>query len=133
MVSTPEGLARVELVEEDRVVVRMCDVPPYKGHRAFKESELVPLDEEKDSPASEAIKKATDADSTPEHYRVPGFGSVRDYTAAVLDRDSGIWRSSVEAVRADVLEYVSRAPRKGGVDDLKKARRCLDEMIARLG
>lgn len=70
--------------------------------------------------------------AVPEHYSLPGIGSVRDVTSAVLDRDAGIWPPSVEAVRADVVEYVVRAPRKAGVEDLRKARRCLDEMIGML-
>lgn len=69
----------------------------------------------------------------PGHYEVPGIGTVRDVTSALLDRDAGIWPPSVEAVRADVIEYVARAPRKAGVEDLRKARRCLDEMIGMLG
>ena len=73
------------------------------------------------------------APTAPAHYDVPGIGTVRDVTSALLDRDAGIWPPSVEAVRADVVEYVARAPRKGGVDDLRKARRCLDEMIGMLG
>lgn len=70
--------------------------------------------------------------AVPEHYRLPGVGSVRDVTSAMLDRDAGIWPPSVEAIRADVVEYVVRAPRKAGVEDLRKARRCLDEMIGML-
>lgn len=92
------------------------------------------------SAADNAAKFAIDAAkamtsrkcAVPEHYSLPGIGSVRDVTSAVLDRDAGIWPPSVEAVRADVVEYVVRAPRKAGVEDLRKARRCLDEMIGML-
>ena len=77
--------------------------------------------------------KLGQAPTAPAHYVVPGIGTVRDVTGALLDRDAGIWPPSVEAVRADVIEYVARAPRKAGVEDLAKARRCLDEMIGMLG
>ena len=72
-------------------------------------------------------------DAVPEHYRLPGVGSVRDVTSSVLDRDAGVWPPSVEAIRADAVEYLLRAPQQGGADDLRKARRCIDEMLARMG
>lgn len=72
-------------------------------------------------------------DAVPDHYRLPGVGSVRDVTSSVLDRDAGVWRPSVEAVRADAIEYLMRAPKKGGAEDLRKARRCIEEMLAMMG
>ena len=45
------------------------------------------------------------------------------------------WLTKVEFVghlRGVVLEYVSRAPHKNGIDDYRKAIRCLEKLVALL-
>lgn len=68
----------------------------------------------------------------PNYYKVPGYGTVRDFTSAIADRDRLHVAPSVNNIRCDAIEYLARFPQKNGVEDLKKARRCIDEMIERL-
>lgn len=75
---------------------------------------------------------SNETNEVPAYYRLPGGGSVRDFTAKLSDRDQGIMLASINNIRADAIEYLARFVRKGGVEDLKKARRCIDEMIERL-
>ena len=68
----------------------------------------------------------------PNYYKVPGYGTVRDFTSALADRDRLHVAPSVNNIRADAIEYLARFPQKNGVEDLKKAARCIEEMIERM-
>lgn len=69
----------------------------------------------------------------PKYYVVPGFGTVRDFTGAVADRDRYVIKPSEENLRCDAIEYLVRFPHKGMKEDVKKAIRCLEELLERMG
>ncbi len=71
---------------------------------------------------------AENVDNVPEHYRVDGFDTMA-FIDAVIDRDCDVERPSTAKNRAEVLAYVVRAPRKGGLADYKKAQDYLGRII----
>ncbi|MCG3401709.1 DUF3310 domain-containing protein [Staphylococcus massiliensis] len=61
----------------------------------------------------------------PKHYMIGDF-EVKDIVAQVLDRYE---QGSVAHNVGSSLEYLMRAPLKNGLEDLKKARKCIDYSI----
>jgi hypothetical protein len=62
----------------------------------------------------------------PSHYKQGGIECIEAIKAATGDRFIGyVW--------GNVLKYLWRWPKKGGVDDLKKARWYLDRLIKEVG
>ena len=70
------------------------------------------------------------SDERPSHYRRGGY-ECRDVEAALL-ADSDV-PPMVAHLWADAFEYLWRWDLKGGAADLRKARRCVDEMLGMLG
>ena len=66
----------------------------------------------------------------PSHYRRGGY-ECRDVEAALLS-DTGV-PPMVAHLWMDAIEYMWRWDLKGGAADLRKARRCLDEILGMLG
>lgn len=56
----------------------------------------------------------------PTHYAVPGQGTM-GFICDVLDRDSDVETPSQAFMRGNAMKYLIRAPRKGGVEDYRKA------------
>lgn len=72
------------------------------------------------------IKQAThDPVNKPSHYML-GDIEVKDIIAIVADK---YHKGSVAHNVASALEYQMRAPGKNGLEDIKKARKCLDFAI----
>lgn len=69
------------------------------------------------------------SDDDPKRYELPGVGSVWDVETAWAKRDGSLVDPYVYAACTDAIEYVIRHPRKGGIEDLKKARDCLNAAI----
>ena len=70
------------------------------------------------------------SEERPSHYRRGGY-ECRDVEAALL-ADSEV-PPMVAHLWADAFEYLWRWDLKGGATDLRKARRCVDEMLGMLG
>lgn len=72
------------------------------------------------------IEQAThDPVNKPSHYML-GDIEVKDIIAIVADK---YHKGSVAHNVASALEYQMRAPEKNGIEDIKKARKCLDFAI----
>lgn len=71
-----------------------------------------------------------DVTTRPSHYRRGGY-ECRDVEAALLS-DTGV-PPMVAHLWADAFEYLWRWDLKGGAEDLRKARRCVDEMLGMVG
>jgi hypothetical protein len=76
---------------------------------------------------SSSIRKIGNADPiNPSHYKQGGIECIEAIKAATGDGFIGyVW--------GNVLKYLWRWPKKGGVDDLKKARWYLDRLIKEVG
>jgi hypothetical protein len=73
----------------------------------------------------EARGRASDP-INPNHYKQGGIECIEAIKAATGDGFIGyVW--------GNVLKYLWRWPKKGGVDDLKKARWYLDRLIEEVG
>ena len=68
---------------------------------------------------------AEDMVNSPSHYML-GNHEVKDIVSLVADK---YHKGSVAHNIASALEYQMRAPEKNGLEDIKKARRCLDFAI----
>lgn len=66
--------------------------------------------------------------SVPAHYAVPGHDAMA-FVGAVIDRDAGLETPSQAWCRANALKYLIRAPRKGGVEDYRKAVDYIERLI----
>jgi hypothetical protein len=74
---------------------------------------------------TEARERASDP-INPSHYKQGGIECIEAIKAATGDGFIGyVW--------GNVLKYLWRWPKKGGVDDLKKARWDLDRLIQEVG
>lgn len=67
--------------------------------------------------------------NTPAYYNVPPYGDVMELIDAIGDRDADVERPSDWTKRFNALKYVIRAPRKGGVEDLRKAIDYLQRLV----
>ncbi len=63
----------------------------------------------------------------PEHYLELGLTPWEAFDRGWLTREEFIGH-----LRGTVLEYVARAPHKNGVEDYKKAMRCLEKLVSLL-
>lgn len=69
--------------------------------------------------------------SLPTHYAVPGQGTM-GFICDLLDRDSDVETPAQAFMRGNALKYLVRAPRKGGVEDYKKAADYIGRLIESL-
>jgi len=83
-------------------------------HWAYEPNQPIPIKQE---------ETKQDNINHPPHYTIGGI-EVIDYIRAKLTPEEFIG-----FCRGNVLKYVSRAPHKGGVEDLKKAKNYLDFWI----
>lgn len=67
----------------------------------------------------------------PPHYNVPGHAAM-GFLDAVIDRDSCVETPSMAIKRWNAMKYIIRAPRKGGVEDLRKAIDYLQRLVDEL-
>ena len=67
-------------------------------------------------------RKRKDNVNSPSHYML-GNHEVKDIVSLVADK---YHKGSVAHNIASALEYQMRAPEKNGLEDIKKARKCLD-------
>ena len=67
-------------------------------------------------------RKRKDNVNSPSHYML-GSHEVKDIVSLVADK---YHKGSVAHNIASALEYQMRAPEKNGLEDIKKARKCLD-------
>ena len=70
-------------------------------------------------------RKRKDNVNSPSHYML-GSHEVKDIVSLVADK---YHKGSVAHNIASALEYQMRAPEKNGLEDIKKARKCLDFAI----
>ena len=70
-------------------------------------------------------RKRKDNVNSPSHYML-GIHEVKDIVSLVADK---YHKGSVAHNIASALEYQMRAPEKNGLEDIKKARKCLDFAI----
>ena len=70
-------------------------------------------------------RKRKDMVNSPSHYML-GDHEVKDIVSLVADK---YHKGSVAHNIASALEYQMRAPEKNGLEDIKKARKCLDFAI----
>ena len=86
------------------------------------------LAEDEEDTEEPVIQRTTDTHdpvNKPSHYML-GDIEVKDIIAIVADK---YHKGSVAHNVASALEYQMRAPGKNGLDDIKKARKCLDFAI----
>lgn len=60
----------------------------------------------------------------PDHYKIGGLTAYK-----VIQAISSIYPAGLGFYVGNIIKYVFRAPRKNGVEDLKKAREYLDQLI----
>ena len=70
-------------------------------------------------------RKRKDNVNSPSHYML-GSHEVKDIVSLVADK---YHKGSVAHNIASALEYQMRAPEKNGLEDIKKAKKCLDFAI----
>ena len=77
----------------------------------------------KDMEKSETVKE--DKVTHPRHYDLPGGGQTIDVIDDMLDD------TEIEGYyKGNIIKYIARYKKKGGVESLKKARWYLDKLIA---
>ena len=74
-------------------------------------------------------RKRKDNVNSPSHYML-GSHEVKDIVSLVADK---YHKGSVAHNIASALEYQMRAPEKNGLEDIKKARKCLDFAVENWG
>ena len=78
--------------------------------------------------------KASDPVSAPTHYSGDGHIECKDAMRSMLaGYDRADVKSAVAYWLTTALKYIWRAPLKNGLQDLKKARECIDIAIAECG
>ncbi len=82
-------------------------------------------EEDTEGPVIQRINDTHDPVNKPSHYML-GDIEVKDIIAIVADK---YHKGSVAHNVASALEYQMRAPEKNGLEDIKKARKCLDFAI----
>lgn len=82
-------------------------------------------EEDTEEPVIQRINDTHDSVNKPSHYML-GDIEVKDIIAIVADK---YHKGSVAHNVASALEYQMRAPEKNGLEDIKKARKCLDFAI----
>lgn len=82
-------------------------------------------EEDSEEPIIQRMTDTHDPVNKPSHYML-GDIEVKDIIAIVADK---YHKGSVAHNVASALEYQMRAPEKNGLEDIKKARKCLDFAI----
>ncbi|MCD8798667.1 DUF3310 domain-containing protein [Mammaliicoccus sciuri] len=82
-------------------------------------------EEDSEEPVIQRTTDTHDPVNKPSHYML-GDIEVKDIIAIVADK---YHKGSVAHNVASALEYQMRAPEKNGLEDIKKARKCLDFAI----
>ncbi len=82
-------------------------------------------EEDTEEPVIQRTTDTHDPVNKPSHYML-GDIEVKDIIAIVADK---YHKGSVAHNVASALEYQMRAPEKNGLEDIKKARKCLDFAI----
>lgn len=82
-------------------------------------------EEDSEEPVIQRINDTHDPVNKPSHYML-GDIEVKDIIAIVANK---YHKGSVAHNVASALEYQMRAPEKNGLEDIKKARKCLDFAI----
>lgn len=82
-------------------------------------------EEDTEAPVIQRTTATHDPVNKPSHYML-GDIEVKDIIAIVADK---YHKGSVAHNVASALEYQMRAPEKNGLEDIKKARKCLDFAI----
>ncbi|MBV5103417.1 DUF3310 domain-containing protein [Mammaliicoccus sciuri] len=114
-----------------------CTDFQYEGLAIYKEIEnkfgidkedyytLATDEEDTEEPVIQRTTDTHDPVNKPSHYML-GDIEVKDIIAIVADK---YHKGSVAHNVASALEYQMRAPAKNGLEDIKKARKCLDFAI----
>ncbi len=95
------------------------------GLNAYSYYTLARDEEDTEEPVIQRINDTHDPVNKPSHYML-GDIEVKDIIAIVADK---YHKGSVAHNVASALEYQMRAPEKNGLEDIKKARKCLDFAI----
>lgn len=114
-----------------------CSDSEYENDEVYKDDEtgfgvnrsdyytLATDEEDTEEPVIQRITDTHDPVNKPSHYML-GDIEVKDIIAIVADK---YHKGSVAHNVASALEYQMRAPEKNGLEDIKKARKCLDFAI----
>ncbi len=112
-----------------------CTNSEYEGEfvwkpekREFGDEDYYTLatdEEDTEEPVIQRITDTHDPVNKPSHYML-GDIEVKDIIAIVADK---YHKGSVAHNVASALEYQMRSPEKNGLEDIKKARKCLDFAI----
>ncbi|MEB8131530.1 DUF3310 domain-containing protein [Mammaliicoccus sciuri] len=114
-----------------------CSDSKYEKEEVLKDDEtgfgvnlddfytLATDEEDTEEPVIQRTTDIHDPVNKPSHYML-GDIEVKDIIAIVADK---YHKGSVAHNVASALEYQMRAPEKNGLEDIKKARKCLDFAI----
>lgn len=114
-----------------------CSDSEYENDEVYKDDEtdfgvnrsdyytLATDEEDTEEPVIQRTTDTHDPVNKPSHYML-GDIEVKDIIAIVADK---YHKGSVAHNVASALEYQMRAPEKNGLEDIKKARKCLDFAI----
>lgn len=114
-----------------------CSDSKYEKEEVLKDDEtdfgvnlddfytLATDEEDSEEPVIQRTTDKHDPVNKPSHYML-GDIEVKDIIAIVADK---YHKGSVAHNVASALEYQMRAPEKNGLEDIKKARKCLDFAI----
>lgn len=112
-----------------------CTNSEYEGEFVWKPEKhefgdedyytLATDEEDSEEPVIQRTTDIHDPVNKPSHYML-GDIEVKDIIAIVADK---YHKGSVAHNVASALEYQMRAPEKNGLEDIKKARKCLDFAI----
>lgn len=97
----------------------------YFGIDRYDYYTLATDEEDTEEPVIQRTTDTHDPVNKPSHYML-GDIEVKDIIAIVADK---YHKGSVAHNVASALEYQMRAPGKNGLEDIKKARKCLDFAI----
>ncbi len=107
------------LVTEESKVLKWSDGSSAEG------TPIMCDEEDTEEPVIQRTTDTHDPVNKPSHYML-GDIEVKDIIAIVADK---YHKGSVAHNVASALEYQMRAPEKNGLEDIKKARKCLDFAI----
>ncbi|WP_436894971.1 DUF3310 domain-containing protein [Mammaliicoccus sciuri] len=117
--------------------LKNCSNSDYENERVWNERSelygknkkdyytLATDEEDTEEPVIQRTTDTHDPVNKPSHYML-GDIEVKDIIAIVADK---YHKGSVAHNVASALEYQMRAPEKNGLEDIKKARKCLDFAI----
>lgn len=131
--------ATLKEIKSYKSIITNCTEKEYNGEFVWKPEEhdfgdedyytLATDEEDTEEPVIQRINDmyndTHDPVNKPSHYML-GDIEVKDIIAIVADK---YHKGSVAHNVASALEYQMRAPEKNGLEDIKKARKCLDFAI----